>query len=954
MTIAITVNGKRVVVPGVYSTFAVEDNLANVTPAPRNAVIVGEANKGVPGNLLDIRGVGFTSYADLKAFYGSGPLVDAARMLFANQPSPEFAGGIGTLYAYKTNESGLASSNLLQGVTVYGELNAVEYGIDGNLIKRQIIDGQTEVKPSFTAYWLPRGQSSDFKFRVNGGTEESVTVSSTAAPFDVVSGVTGANADATGGAALDIISAAQVTALDKITLTAVGHRITLTMTTTLNAPSTFQGADVGSLLVNQPIYIPISSGIAGAGQENAGDYVIVSASASSIVADKIVSLDASGNEVAPVAPVTVSAVVLAGSQSAVATAEVMAFNTLTMFDTATTPVGVGATTQVYNASGALNIAQRFWNPSSQLNPVSAAVAAVASVAVAVSSSVGTFSITGGSFSVIPSIGDTLWIGPSSPLAGASQENVGAWVVSLAGSTSITATKVIAGGATVTSVALSNVVNPFVVQPMIVSTSIAGNAIKSTAERQIYIDASRQTDGLTFPTTLVGGKVVLEIGYNGSATATLSIDKNGKLTTSCANSAHNLTIILAQFNTMGDLIAFINTQAYYSARITSLNYNALNPRTVLDKVQTVGICGVQGGAISYPGRIKSDYYDFKNLLDGNSNLIAFAESTTLTYKAGLPTSEVSASFLTGGSLGGTTNADVLAGFDAALKVSAVQVIPLFSRDAAADVEDGLTDPSSSYSIDAINEAAKAHALTASNDLNRKERFAIVSYHDSFANTKLAASRMSSERVQMLFQMARTINSLGNIVWFQPWMLACAFAAGRIQANLGIPMLRKSFGISDIKHIGAESVYSDTLVVDFDPDTEMLSDAITSGLLVLRTVSGAGIRLESPDLTTRSRDNDPKAWVYERASVLFTCDVCLDTSRKVLDNYIGNRTSDTSTGTVKNALVNTLNVFTTNGSLLTFSIDDVKKLGNGYNAKVSVFPAEAVEFITLDVLARRQTT
>jgi hypothetical protein len=403
--------------------------------------------------------------------------------------------------------------------------------------------------------------------------------------------------------------------------------------------------------------------------------------------------------------------------------------------------------------------------------------------------------------------------------------------------------------------------------------------------------------------------------------------------------------------MSDLVAFLNTKTNYFARVPSVSLNALNPKAVLDQVQSVGICGGVALVPAYNARLKADYYDFKSFMDNNFKLVAFSASATLQFKAGLPDADALPTFLSGGSVGATNDASILAGFDAAMKVSAVQVVPLFSRDAAADIEDGLTDPSSTYTVDSVLSAAKSHALTASNDINRKERFALVSAHCTFEDAKIKAQSLSSERVQMAFQMVRATGSDGNVKWYQPWMLACAVAAGRAQANLGVAMLRKSFSVIDVKHLGAESVYSDSLVVDFDPDTKDVDDAITAGLLVVKNVAGFGVRMESPDLTTRSRDNDSKSWVYERSSVLFVCDQVKDSCRSVLENYIGSRTTDVSPSVVKSALDNTLRSFVTAGALLSYTIDSVQSTGNGYAAKISIFPTEAVEFVTLDVLAKR---
>jgi hypothetical protein len=951
MTIAITVSGKKVVVPGTYSTFTVEDSLANVTPGARNVLLIGEAEKGIPGSQADLRGLAFTDYNSVKAYYGAGSISDAARTLFTNQPSPVFGGAVGTVYIYKTNESGLAEKLVMQNSSLFGTINSAEYGEAGNMIKVQIKSGTTEVLPTFTSRWVPRNVSSAFNVRVNGGAAQAVAVAAEALPSAVASTLNGlTGVAASGGSYKEIITAAQVTAACKLVLAASGSRITLTITDSLDVATTFLGSAIANVVAGDVLYIPNSSAVKGATSKNIGAYSVVSASSSQIVADKI-SSNFGGAEVAPVQPEAVVGTTIAGDQSLMASAEVIIHDAIVVTVDAVTSVGTGASLEIYNAAGDRNIAQRFYSFADLKTPVGATVAISASVAVAVATNVGTFTISSGSFQNVPAINDVLWVPQDSVISGTNDENCGAWIVTASGSTTITARKVIDGGVSVTTVALSGQEAPFLVQAAVASTVYGGKSFVSSSEAQIYIDAARQTDGLSFPQTNVGGKIVFEIGYTGSATCTMSISKGKILTTSCAVSTDNLSINLNMFNTLADLVAFINTKTGYAARATSVAYNSYSPKLQLDEVSVVAIAGGVSGSPAYNGRIKSDYYDFKALMDGNINLIAFAENASILHRAGLPTVEVTGSFLAGGSLGATSNAGILAAYDAGMKVEVVQVVPLFSRDAADDIADGLTDTSSSYSIDAVNQSAKSHVVTASSDVNRKERFAVCSYHDSFENVKLQAASLSNERVQMAFQMVRTTNSNGDVVWFTPWMESVMIAAGRVQSALGTSMLRKSFSAADIKHLGKVSVYSDSRVLDFDPDTTDLDTAIEAGCLALKAVTGFGIRLESPDESTRSRTNDPKSWVFERSNVLFVCDEVRKTCRSVLDNYIGNRTSDVTSSTIKSALSNVLDLFIKNGSLLNYSVDSVISTGNGYECQIAIFPVEAVENILLNVVAKR---
>ena len=127
MTIAFSVGGSRVVTPGVYSVFKVQDSLLNVVAAARNVLLVGEASEGVPGNLLDPATSYFSDYPTMQAFYVSGPIVDAARQLFTVQPSAVFTGSVGRVYSQQTNQSTRAEKEI-SSPSGYGKIVATKFG----------------------------------------------------------------------------------------------------------------------------------------------------------------------------------------------------------------------------------------------------------------------------------------------------------------------------------------------------------------------------------------------------------------------------------------------------------------------------------------------------------------------------------------------------------------------------------------------------------------------------------------------------------------------------------------------------------------------------------------------------------------------------------------------------------------------------------------------------------
>jgi hypothetical protein len=557
------------------------------------------------------------------------------------------------------------------------------------------------------------------------------------------------------------------------------------------------------------------------------------------------------------------------------------------------------------------------------------------------------SLTGTSWVSTPKAGDVVWIGRDSVLAGPLLENAGIYAVVSATAQSMNLVRSADGAACVNIASVAAAATDVAMSaPGFVGSDLAPKTINSLSEAKVWIDAVNVSTGEAFPTTQVGGTVYLEIGSDVDFPVTLSIDQQRNLSINWG--AGSLAIKLGKYKTLQALVDFINTQAGFMARVPDNRFKSL-PTTVLDAVDSIPIGFSQPGGYML-GRIKGDYYNFKKLLDDNFGLIAFAPGTA--RKVGLPAAEAVAAFLTGAVIGSTTDADIQKGLDESLKIDVRMVVPLFSRDAGKDIEDGLTDVASSYQIDSIHAAVRGHVATASGIKVKRERFGLVSIHDSFQNSIDKCSAMSYERMQMAFEMVRAVDGNGSLQWFLPWMASCATAAGRAQASLGTSLLRKALAVSSVKHIGAQSIFSDTLAQDFDPEDQGdLEQAIEAGLLVMRAVQGFGVRVESPDLSTRSRENDPEGWVWERINVLFTLDEVRQTIRTTLENYIGARQSDVSLAVVKEAINKILLPFISGGSLLNAVVDKVVREGVGYRAFVRVTPAEALEFIGLEVLAER---
>jgi hypothetical protein len=945
MTLPFVINGARAVIPAVYDFLRVKDNLPAPSPAGRNILLIGEATSGVPSSFLDLQLNYFTDYNSVLSYYKSGSIVDAARQVFSNQPSVVFGGSVNRLYIHKTNNTTRAEK-VISSPANYGSIAAAVWDEDGNLIREQIKTSQAEVKPTATFAYLPlAGSTRILKAVVSGKSHSTTSLAAAAMPPAVVSAlataVTG-QATVTGGTIRTVITGALVDAA----VTAVGSVATLTLTGANFSLATVTAGDV--------MIIPQASGLIGAGVGNGGAFIVESVGASSVTARKLWSWNGSGVDGDYVAPEAASVTGLAAAdQSAYATAEFLFYSPIVIAVTETTDSGSGATLELSDSTGSNAAITAFIKYGSWLDLVSSNGTLVGDIRATVASSQLTLALTGTIWSSIPAVGEVIFIDATSPVAGASKENVGFYLVNSASSTSMTLVPV--GGssiAAVSSVAIAGV-QPVKYQAGFVTNAVGAFKIASAAENKVFIDASRSKDNSVWPTTPIGGNNVIEISfYNAAVTAAkLSIDYRRKLTVSfTGGSLSDITILTGKYRSIRELVEYINTLTGFSCRVVDQKYSGFLT-SVLDEVTNIDILSATSSP-SYIGRIKKDYYDWvQHFADNTQGLLAFAAGTML-LKCGLPAVETSVGYLAGATLGSTANADIQAGLDASLKINCSYVLPVFSRDAIYDIGDGLTDVLSSYDIASVHAAVKAHVATASSTLIKRERFGMLSFHGSFADAKNMCGVASYERTQMAFQMARAVGSDGNIAWFQPWMLGTCIATGRAQAVLGTSMLRKSFNVSDVKHIGNDSVYSATLVKDFEAEDQgELSDAIEAGLMCFKFNPGFGVQMVSPDLTTRSRMNDPQGWVWERSNVLFVLDEVRQVMRSVLENYIGNRTTDVVPAVVTSALQGVINSYISQGALKGGKVNFVQDLGNMYSCQVSLQPVEALEGIVIEVIAER---
>jgi hypothetical protein len=105
----------------------------------------------------------------------------------------------------------------------------------------------------------------------------------------------------------------------------------------------------------------------------------------------------------------------------------------------------------------------------------------------------------------------------------------------------------------------------------------------------------------------------------------------------------------------------------------------------------------------------------------------------------------------------------------------------------------------------------------------------------------------------------------------------------------------------------------------------------------------LAIVSPDSTTLSEINDPKAWFFERTNIVFLADEVLSTVRQQIESVIGKRTSDITNASVSRLAEKTLESFVKNGSIREFEIRAVIDNGDYYTVRYGFKPTETLRMV-----------
>jgi hypothetical protein len=424
---------------------------------------------------------------------------------------------------------------------------------------------------------------------------------------------------------------------------------------------------------------------------------------------------------------------------------------------------------------------------------------------------------------------------------------------------------------------------------------------------------------------------------------VTLDKNG---------SEEFAFNINEYSTLKELADNINTLAGWTCSVTDTAYNN-QPLTVLDRVTDLACFSAAGNT---PARIKKDADEVAEFFDLSSLAEIGTASAQQDPTIGLPPA-VAETFMTGGTKGATTTQSILDALLAFEKFHVNSVVPLFSRDASADIPDELTDSGSTYTIDGINQAVKTHISTMKTTLRRSERQGYLSNKTTETASYAYAQGLADQRLQLMIQDVRTIDGLGTIKWFQPWAMACMFAGARAGSPVGTPLTFKNLNVAGIRHTSQAMTTADAdVVIEFDPDLAA-DQAIQAGITFMEAPTTGGFRVVV-DNTTYSKDNN---FVYNRGNVMYAADTVAYNLRTSLESQFVGQKNTVTASVVATAVEAQMANFLGQGIIVSSSDapNGFKNLtvtleGNTINVGVVIKVVEGIDFVLTDISIQRAST
>lgn len=124
-------SGSTIYKPGAFSRFAVDNSAGSDIGTNDVLFLIGESDKGAPGDISGILEFSASRLKSLVDFYGTGPLVDCAVAAVRPSVSPG-VNGVGKILVWKTNSSLQAEVDLLKSAVDMYKVKGRAYGAGDN------------------------------------------------------------------------------------------------------------------------------------------------------------------------------------------------------------------------------------------------------------------------------------------------------------------------------------------------------------------------------------------------------------------------------------------------------------------------------------------------------------------------------------------------------------------------------------------------------------------------------------------------------------------------------------------------------------------------------------------------------------------------------------------------------------------------------------------------------
>lgn len=422
--------------------------------------------------------------------------------------------------------------------------------------------------------------------------------------------------------------------------------------------------------------------------------------------------------------------------------------------------------------------------------------------------------------------------------------------------------------------------------------------------------------------------VLSIQYTGASAScdleikTVSGQKRLVTTTATPSTpAEDLNIVLSG-KTVSSLVDIINNNAAYSCSTTLASAAGI----AADSLDWV----ITPLDITSAVTLRRAQQELLDIINTESQLIT---ATMLADTEGLPAN--TSAFLAGGSRGASTNTNFQSGFDTLLALRSNTIVPLVSRDSADLIPLGETDPTSTFTVGAVNSQAVQHCIIASNTKNRSERNCYVSIKDDFDTSMQAARDTAHERASMLFQDVEVLNAQGEQLFLDPWAASCIVAGIQSGTDVGTPATFKGINASGIRH----EDYNSKTQVDL---------AIDAGLLPLEQRDTGGFRVVVHNTTYGLDPN----FVFNRVSVLEAADYVAYNMRQQLEAiFVGDKVRTGSAVAIKNTIISIMSTFLREEIIVGDDTNEglgwkdllVNINGNTAFVDITITPVQGIDFI-----------